>query len=139
MIMSRSTKKNTRPLDCGFGIADCGLADEERAGEEDPDRNSAYLLIRNPKSEIHNRDMPKDVDTKPLEETFRVRVIKMLVDEDLLSLERAENLLSWKNSGFSVHVGEPIRPDQPLALERVARYIIRNTLPISDFGLRIAD
>ena len=54
----------------------------------------------------------------------------MLVDEGLLSQERAENLLSWKNSGFSVHVGDPIRPDQPLALERVARYIIRNTFSL---------
>jgi hypothetical protein len=74
--------------------------------------------------------MPKDVDTKPLEDLFRVRVITMLVGEGLLSQERAENLLSWKNSGFSVHAGDPIRPDQPLALERVARYIIRNTFSL---------
>lgn len=74
--------------------------------------------------------LPKEVDTKPLEEMFRVNVIKMLVGEELLSQERAENLLSWKNSGFSVHLGEPIRPDQPLAIERTARYILRNTFSL---------
>ena len=36
-----------------------------------------------------------------------------------------ELLLSWKRSGFSVHVGDPIRGSDKAALERVARYVRR--------------
>ena len=53
-----------------------------------------------------NRDMfyvmPR-INTKPLEELFRVRVIRMLVAERKLAKDLAGKLLSWKHSGFSVH------------------------------------
>jgi len=74
--------------------------------------------------------MPTDTDLKPLEELFRVRVIQMLLDQDLLPQERAGRLLSWRNSGFSVYAGHSLRPDQSLSLERTARYIIRNTFSL---------
>ena len=66
------------------------------------------------------------LSTRPLEQIFRVRVIKMLVEEGLLALEMARKLLSWKHSGFSVHNGKPIRRGDDEGLERVAQYIIRN-------------
>ena len=71
-----------------------------------------------------------EVDLQPLEEMFRARIIRMLQDQELLSDELAEKLYSWKHSGFSVHAGDPIKPDQKLALERTARYIIRNTFSL---------
>ena len=59
------------------------------------------------------------VSTKPLEQMFRVRVIKMLVEEELLAEELARKLLSWKHSGFSVHNGKPIkRNDNPFDCPR---------------------
>jgi len=41
------------------------------------------------------------VSTTPLEQLFRVRVIQMLVKEELLAPEMARKLLGWKHSGFS--------------------------------------
>ena len=64
--------------------------------------------------------------TTPLEQLFRVRVIRMLVEEELLAPELARKLLGWKHSGFSVHNGKPLRRDDAAGLERVAQYIIRN-------------
>ena len=66
------------------------------------------------------------VSTRPLEQLFRVRVIQMLVKEELLAPEMARKLLGWKHSGFSVHNGKPLRRDDAAGLERVAQYIIRN-------------
>ena len=66
------------------------------------------------------------VSTKPLEQMFRVRVIKMLVEEELLAEELARKLVSWKHSGFSVYNGKPIKRNDTDGLKRVAQYIIRN-------------
>ena len=66
------------------------------------------------------------VSTKPLEQMFRVRVIKMLVEEELLAEELAGKLLSWKHGGFSALNGEPIKRNDTDGLKRVAQYIIRN-------------
>ena len=66
------------------------------------------------------------VSTTPLEQLFRVRVIQMLVEEELLAPELARKLLGWKHSGFSVYNGTPLRRDDAASLERVAQYIIRN-------------
>lgn len=66
------------------------------------------------------------VSTKPLEQMFRVRVIKMLLEEELLAEELARKLLGWKHSGFSVHNGKPVKRNDAEGLERVAQYIIRN-------------
>jgi hypothetical protein len=38
------------------------------------------------------------VSTTPLEQLFRVRVIQMLVEEELLAPELARKLLGWKHS-----------------------------------------
>jgi len=65
------------------------------------------------------------VSTKPLEQMFRVRVIKMLVEQGPLSEELARKLLSWKHSGFSVHNGKPVKRNDTAGLKRVAQYIIR--------------
>ncbi len=66
------------------------------------------------------------VSTKPLEQMFRVRVIKMLVEEELLAEQLARKLLSWKHSGFSVYNGKPIKRNDAAGLKRVGQYIIRN-------------
>ncbi len=43
------------------------------------------------------------VDAKAAELLFRHKVIRFLREEGLLSEERIELLLSWQNTGFSVH------------------------------------
>jgi hypothetical protein len=42
---------------------------------------------------------------KPLEELFRARVIRFLVDKVLLPSERARMVRGWVHSGFNVHRG----------------------------------
>jgi len=66
------------------------------------------------------------VSTRPLEQMFRMRVIKMLIEEGLLAEELASKLLGWKHSGFSVYNGKPIKRNDTDGLKRVAQYIIRN-------------
>ena len=44
-----------------------------------------------------------DVSLKPLEELFRARVIRFLLDKGLLPPERARMLRGWVHSGFNVH------------------------------------
>lgn len=70
------------------------------------------------------------VDTKAAELLFRHKAIALLRDEDLLSDERIEILLSWRNTGFSVHNTVTVEPEDPAATERLARYLLRPPLSL---------
>jgi hypothetical protein len=54
---------------------------------------------------------------------FRRRVIKLLVERQLLSEDFARNLLSWKHSGFSIDNSVRILDDS--SQESLAEYIVR--------------
>jgi hypothetical protein len=56
---------------------------------------------------------------------FRHKVLRLLQDEGLLSEERTALLLSWRHTGFSVHTGVRVEPEDTQGLERLARYILR--------------
>jgi hypothetical protein len=56
-------------------------------------------------------------------EVFRRRVIKLLVDHELLNENFARNLLSWKHSGFSID--NSVRILDEFAQESLAEYIAR--------------
>jgi len=56
-------------------------------------------------------------------EVFRRRVIKLLVDRRLLAEDFAQNLLSWKHSGFSID--NSVRILDESAQESLAEYIAR--------------
>jgi Transposase zinc-binding domain/Putative transposase len=61
-----------------------------------------------------------ELPLKPLEELFRAHVLKLLVDLKLLPPERVQVLHSWKHSGFNVHSGEPVPPENKAELEKLA-------------------
>ena len=65
------------------------------------------------------------VDVHAAELLFRHKVIRLLQDEGLLSEERTRLLLSWRHTGFSVHNGVRVEPEDEGSLERLARYILR--------------
>jgi len=65
------------------------------------------------------------VDTDAAEKLFQHKVISFLQDEDLLTEERTELLLSWRRTGFSVHNSVTAQPDDCQGLERLARYLVR--------------
>ena len=60
-----------------------------------------------------------------LEERVRRRVIAELHARGLLPAARVRLLLSWRRSGFSVHAGRPVPPEDGEGLERLARYVRR--------------
>ena len=70
--------------------------------------------------------MPEEIVLWPLEEMFRRRVIAFLVDQELLPRDRAEMLLSWQHSGFSLHRSRRVGHEEREDLEQIARYILRN-------------
>ena len=60
-----------------------------------------------------------------LDEAFRYEVLNMLKKEGKINDAVIENMMSWHHSGFNVHIGERIWPDDEKGLENLARYIIR--------------
>jgi hypothetical protein len=47
-----------------------------------------------------------------------------------ISKELVQRLLAWRHPGFSVHVGEPIDPEDKQRLEDTAAYLVRNPLSL---------
>ena len=70
--------------------------------------------------------LPEEIVLWPLEEMFRRRVIAFLVDQELLPRDRAEMLLSWQHSGFSLHRSRRVGHEEREDLEQIDRYILRN-------------
>lgn len=64
-------------------------------------------------------------DRPVLRELFEVEVFRFLRQRGLLSAERMQLIRSWRHSGFGVHVGEAIGPEDRQSLEHVARYLLR--------------
>ena len=75
------------------------------------------------------------VDATSAELLFRHKVIAFLRDEDLLSGERIELLLSWQNTGFSVHNSVTVGPEDAAGGERLARYLLRPPLSLERMSL----
>jgi hypothetical protein len=72
---------------------------------------------------------------KPLEELFCAKIINLLVREKLLPPERVQVLYSWKHSGFNVHAGESVPPENKADLEDLAQYILRNPFSVEKMTL----
>lgn len=70
------------------------------------------------------------VDAKAAELLFRHKVIASLRDEELLTEERIELLLSWQNTGFSVHNSVTVGSKDAAGTERLARYLLRPPLSL---------
>ena len=69
------------------------------------------------------------LQTRAAELVFRHKVIRCLDKEGLLSQERIELLMSWQpHTGFSAHNGVTVEPEDPEAVERLARYLLRPPL-----------
>jgi hypothetical protein len=60
-----------------------------------------------------------------LEAVFQRKVFKMLLNEGKINEGLISMLKSWRHSGFNVHCGERIWPDDETAMENLARYITR--------------
>jgi hypothetical protein len=64
-------------------------------------------------------------DAHALEQLFRHKALKTLLEKGAISQWHIDLLMSWHHSEFNVHVCEPIAADDLNALESLAHYIIR--------------
>jgi hypothetical protein len=60
----------------------------------------------------------------------RERLLPCLVEQHAISQDLATRLPAWRHPGFSAHVGEPISPDHPTAIEDMAGYVTRPPLSL---------
>jgi hypothetical protein len=63
-----------------------------------------------------------------IEQVFRHRVFRMLLDEGAVTDELVENMLSWHHSGFSAYVGKGVPARDRKSLESLAQYIVRGAV-----------
>ena len=71
------------------------------------------------------------VDTHKAELVFRHKVLRLLRDKDLITEERIDLLLSWRNSGFSIHNHTTVYPNDTEGLHRLACYLMRAPVNLS--------
>ncbi len=71
------------------------------------------------------------VDTNAAEKLFAHKIFRLLKSKDLLSDERMQLLLSFRNSGFSVDTSPTVWPQDTQGLERLCRYLLRCPVSIS--------
>jgi len=71
------------------------------------------------------------VDTLAAEKLFRHKIFRLLKNKELLSDERMELLLSFRNSGFSVDTSPTVWPQDTQGLERLCRYLLRCPVSLS--------
>jgi hypothetical protein len=68
-------------------------------------------------------------------QAFRQRVLALLLDRGLIDRDRAEGLLCWRRSGFSVDGSVELYATNPAAMERLAQYMARPPISLSKVTL----
>ncbi len=71
------------------------------------------------------------IDTTAAEKLFAHKIFLLLKSKDLLSDERINLLLSFRNSGFSVDTSPTVWPQDTQGLERLCRYLLRCPVSLS--------
>ncbi len=69
-------------------------------------------------------------------EVFRRRVIRFFLDRELITKAFAANLLSWKNSGFSIDAKLRLYGSDDKARESIAQYLVRSPLTFEQNQIR---
>ncbi|MFC1672316.1 transposase, partial [Planctomycetota bacterium] len=67
-------------------------------------------------------------DEEMIEQVFRHRVFRMLLDEEAVTEELVKDLLAWRHSGFSAYVGNAVPARDAASLESLAQYIVRGAV-----------
>jgi hypothetical protein len=71
------------------------------------------------------------VDCHNAELLFRHKVLGLLRDRKLITPERIDLLLSWRNSGFGVHNRTTVYPSDSEGLHKLACYLMRPSVNLS--------
>jgi hypothetical protein len=72
------------------------------------------------------RDVP---DADMIEQVFRHKVFRMLLDEDAVTHDLVDDLLAWRHSGFSAYVAGPEKKRQQLGVAEGVRPVLEELLP----------
>jgi len=67
-------------------------------------------------------------DWDKLEELFKQKIFRLLLNEGRIPEEFIEKLGTWRHSNFHVFCGDPIEPGNETSMGNLARYIIRASL-----------
>jgi Putative transposase len=71
------------------------------------------------------------VDAHKAELLFRHKILRLLRQRELISQERIDLLLSWRNSGVSVHNRTTVYPDDIEGMHKLACYLMRAPVNLS--------
>ena len=100
---------------------DCGLYENGFSRVQCHDCHEEYLLAFSCKT----RELCPSCAARRAAATADLLREEVLQDVGLLTEERAELLLSWRHTGFSVHNRVWVEPEDGRAAERRARFIMR--------------
>ena len=78
-----------------------------------------------------------EINPQELESTFANNLLLSLYREGVLPIEVIENIVSWQHSGFSVHDGEVLEPENEEHRLFLARYLVK--CPISLKRMQIVE
>lgn len=73
-------------------------------------------------------------NVKTMVELFRFELIEAMYNKHILTSEIANNLISWKNSGFHVHSSQPFMPNEGDTLINRLRYSFRPPVTLNRLG-----
>jgi len=75
------------------------------------------------------------IDTSWLEQRFREKLLTALLKSTAIEPEVVDSMQSWQHSGFNVHVGEQIDPDEDDSRLFIARYLLKCPIALSKIEL----
>ena len=77
-----------------------------------------------------------NIDFSPLEEIFRQSTLRMMVDREKISSERADMLKSWVHSGFQVNADRRVEAGDQAGLESLLEYMERAPVSLERLAYR---
>ncbi len=76
-----------------------------------------------------------EISDSVLSELFRNRVFKELLAHKLISPELVARRKTWKHSGFNVHSGRSVPPENRAEREQLCQYVLRNPFSVEKITL----
>ncbi|MFH1453683.1 MAG: transposase zinc-binding domain-containing protein, partial [Armatimonadota bacterium] len=76
--------------------------------------------------------LPEIPDNKEISDIFGLKVLEMMMKENKITKVIAEKIMGWHHSGFNVHFGGVISPQNRNAQETAARYLARPPISLEN-------
>ena len=76
-----------------------------------------------------------ELHTRVLEELLRARIFAELLRHKLISEELVGKMKTWTHSGFNVHIGRTVAPEDRAEREELCQYVLRNPFSVEKITL----